>query len=82
MSSYVTIHDLHAIELGELLEFICDWIDYAADDLGELFPRFAGDGYTLVELRADVLRFAFLLGSMLSLDVPREQALLECNSRL
>jgi hypothetical protein len=62
MSSDVTLHDLHAVELGELLEFICDWIDYAADDLDELFARFIGDGYTLAELRADVLRFAFLLG--------------------
>src|SRR5204863_9122275 len=36
----------------------------------------------LVAQAQDPLRFAFLLGSMLSLEVPKEQALLEATSRL
>lgn len=52
----------HAIELGELLEFlgclIVDAPDVFADALGEL----DGGAYPLEELAADLARFAFLLG--------------------
>ena len=58
----VTIAADDAIELGEMLEFLHDWIDYAPDALEEWLTRYTGAGYTLTELRADLARFAFLLG--------------------
>lgn len=51
------------VELGELLEFVSDWL--AADDrsMAESFRRFVGCGlYDLNELQADLSRFVFLLG--------------------
>ena len=52
-----------AVELGELLEFVGRWL--ADDDqcLAESLSRFVGNGgYDINELRADLSRFAFLLG--------------------
>ena len=51
-----------AVELGELLGFLGAWL--AGDDvrLGASLGRFVGAGYGIDELRADVSRFAFLLG--------------------
>jgi hypothetical protein len=51
-----------AVELGEMLEFLHDFIDYAPDALGEWLTRFTGGGYDIGELRADLARFVFLLG--------------------
>ena len=62
MTTPVTIAADDAIELVEMLEFLHDWIDYAPDALQEWLARFTGAGYTLTELRADLTRFAFLLG--------------------
>ncbi len=62
MSAGVALHPDEAVELGEMLEFLHDWVDYAPDALGESLTRFTGAGYTLDELRADLARFVFLLG--------------------
>lgn len=53
----------HATELGELLEFLGDLFDHALDVLGDALADFCGAGYLVVDLRADVACFAFLLGS-------------------
>ncbi|WP_435593661.1 hypothetical protein [Nocardia sp. bgisy118] len=52
-----------AIELGELLLLIHDWI--STDQHARLsFNRYLTDGhYTADDLRADLLRFALLLGT-------------------
>jgi hypothetical protein len=52
-----------AVELGELLEFLHDFLGYIPAVLTESLARFVGgDGYALEDLRADLARFAFLLG--------------------
>lgn len=63
MNVYVKLHDLDVLEIAEMLEFIRDWIDYAFDDLDDHMYRFTAGGYTLTDLRSDLSRFAFLLGS-------------------
>lgn len=54
-----------AWELGELLEFLCDWIDFDRrdhnDSLARSLQRFT-TYYDIDELRADLARFSFLLG--------------------
>lgn len=52
----------HAVELGELLEFLGSWFDHAPDVVAEALVSFCGAGYSVEDLRADVARFAFLLG--------------------
>jgi len=62
MSAGVTLADDDAVELAEFLEVLHDWVA-AAPELGPSLRAFLGcDGYTLAELRADLARFAFLLG--------------------
>lgn len=57
------LNDLDAFELGELLEFLTDWLSHdPAAVLDTSLGRFTNDGYTLEELRADLARFVFLLG--------------------
>jgi hypothetical protein len=52
-----------AVELAEMLEFLHDWTSYIPAVLTESLARFVGgDGYGLDELRADLARFAFLVG--------------------
>ena len=52
-----------AVELGELLGFVSGWLDSDGDRLGGSFGRFVGNGgYDIDGLRADLSRFAFLLG--------------------
>ena len=52
-----------AVELGELLEFLGDWLVRDGDSLAASFRGVVGsDGYDVEELRADLSRFAFLLG--------------------
>lgn len=63
MSVYMKLRDLDALEIVEMLEFIREWIDYAFDDLDDHMCRFTAGGYTLTDLRGDLSRFAFLLGS-------------------
>jgi hypothetical protein len=54
-----------AIELGELLAFLGDWLGGTDNPtLAASLRRFVGtDGYDITELRADMTRFAFLLGT-------------------
>jgi hypothetical protein len=54
-----------AMELGELLTFLHDWLDDADNPaLAASLRRFVGaDSYDLNELHADLARFAFLLGA-------------------
>lgn len=52
----------HAIELGELLEFLGDWLEGAPEVFADALVGFCGGGYTVEDLRADLARFAFLLG--------------------
>lgn len=56
------LRDDEVIELGEMLEFVHDWLGYAHDTFADTLTGFAGGGYTLDELRADLARFVFLLG--------------------
>lgn len=60
-AGHVTLADVDALELGEMLEFIYDFTNYAPDVLADLFKSFVG-GYSLSGLRADLARFMFLVG--------------------
>jgi hypothetical protein len=52
-----------AVELGEALEFIGDWLVSDRRPLAESLGRFLGsDGYDIDQLRADLFRFSFLPG--------------------
>jgi hypothetical protein len=52
-----------AVELGELLEFLIGWLGCDCDRVAGSFRAFVGcDGYDIDGLRADMARFAFLLG--------------------
>ena len=52
-----------AVELGELLEFLCSGLDRDGDRLAGSFGRFVGEeGYDVSELSRDLSRFVFLLG--------------------
>lgn len=62
MSAASALNDDDAVELGEMLEFLHDLIDYAPDPLEEWLACFTGGGYSIDELRADLARFVFLLG--------------------
>ena len=52
-----------AIELGELLEFLADWLAGTPDVFADASATSAGGAYTVEDLRADLARFAFVLGS-------------------
>jgi hypothetical protein len=57
------LRDDDIVELGELLEFLHDILGYSPGVLLEArLARLTGGAYTLEELRADLARFAFLLG--------------------
>ena len=63
MSDHTTITQLDsadAVELAELLEFLNDWLH--SDDVAASYRRFTFGLLTVRELRADLGRFAFLLG--------------------
>lgn len=52
-----------AMELGQLLQFLDDWIATDREQFGISLARFIGiDGYGLETLRDDLARFMFLLG--------------------
>lgn len=61
MRPKTVLDDLAAVELGEMLEFLHDWIASCADARAS-FRRFTFGLFTVEELRADLARFAFLLG--------------------
>ncbi len=52
-----------AVELGETLGFIGDWLVSDRERLAESLRRFLGiDGYDIEQLGSDLSRFGFLLG--------------------
>ena len=57
----VTLDGADAVELAELLEFLNDWL-HQHRDVAASYQRFTFGLLTLDELRADLARFAFLLG--------------------
>jgi len=59
----VTLTPDEAIELGEMLEFIADWLTDAPGAIAESLHRFGSETYGVGDLRAELLRFAFLLGT-------------------
>jgi hypothetical protein len=58
----VTLRAEDAWELAELLEFLGDWLNHRDQRLTRELHLFTGYGYDPDELRADLARFAFLLG--------------------
>lgn len=57
-----------ATELGDLLEFVCDWLSQASPAVAASLASFVGaPGYDTNDLAADCRRFAFLLGVATSL---------------
>lgn len=53
-----------AVELAELLQFLHDWLGADPGRLSESLNDFAGSSaYDLVDLRTDLNRFTFLLGT-------------------
>jgi hypothetical protein len=52
-----------AFELGEMLEFLGDWLASDRARLANSLRSFVGvDGYDIDDLRRDLSRFGFLLG--------------------
>jgi hypothetical protein len=52
-----------AMELGQLLQFLDDWLATGHGPVSESLTRFVGCGsYDLESLRHDLARFTFLLG--------------------
>lgn len=62
MSHTTSLRDEDAVELGEILEFLHDWIA-ACPEARASFSRFCFGLFTVEEMRADLARFAFLLGA-------------------
>lgn len=64
MSRPVRLQAEDAVELAELCEFLADWIEHNHTRAGRALPPFVSwcSGYDAAELRADLRRFAFLLG--------------------
>ena len=59
----VCLDAVDAVELGETLGFIGDWLWSDRERLAESLRRFVGiDGYDIDDLRRDLSRFGFLLG--------------------
>lgn len=61
MSPTTPLRDDEAVELGEMLEFLHDWIATCPEARAS-FRRFCFGLFTVEELRADLARFAFVLG--------------------
>ena len=58
----VCVDAVEVWELGELLEFVADWLRCGGDGLGSSLREFVGgDGYGLEGLRTDLERFSLLL---------------------
>ena len=52
-----------AMELGQLLQFLDDWLAIAHGPVNESLTSFVGcDAYGVQSLRDDLARFSFLLG--------------------
>ena len=61
--SRISLDLTDAAELGQLLGFLDDWLGADRATLEPSLGRFIGQpGYDLDQLRADLARFAFLIG--------------------
>ena len=69
--SELPLRDVDALELAEMLEFLRDLLAAEAHAIGPALERFAG--YPLADLRADLARFAFLLGGDPSVFIEGDQ---------
>ena len=59
----INLDPADARELGQLLEFVDDWLDTDPERLAPLLERFVGHpAYNIEQLRTDLQRFTFLLG--------------------
>ena len=59
----INIDPADALELGQLLEFIDDWLDTDPAHLAPSLARFVGHpAHNIEQLRTDLQRFTFLLG--------------------
>ena len=59
----ITLRAEHAIELVELLEFLRDWTTADQQRISDSLAGFThGRAYDVDALRADLARYAFLLG--------------------
>ena len=56
----VNLHPEEVVELREMLEFLCDWLN--DHRVAASYHQFTFGLLTIDELRADLARFAFLLG--------------------
>ncbi len=60
----VCLDAVDAVELGEVLGFIDDWLLSDRSRLADSLRRFVGvDGYDIEQLHGDLCRFEFLLGA-------------------
>ena len=60
--SGVHLQAADAVELGELLEYLRDWIEFHYERAERSLDLFSGYGYDIDELRGDLARFALLMG--------------------
>jgi hypothetical protein len=59
----VNVRPDDAMELGQLLQFLDDWLATDHGAVNESLTRFVGcDAYDVQSLRRDLARFTFLLG--------------------
>jgi hypothetical protein len=64
-----------ATELGELCDFVCEWLGQAPAGVAHSLATFvSAPGYDLSDLRADCRRFSFLLGVATSPFLEDEEA--------
>jgi hypothetical protein len=60
----IRLHTGDAAELGEMLQFLDEWLGCGGEQLRRSLSDFIGsDAYDIPELRRDLNRFAFLLGA-------------------
>jgi hypothetical protein len=60
----IPLHPTDAAELAELLQFLGDWLATDRNHLDASLARFVGNpDYNLSQLRTDIGRFVFLLGT-------------------
>jgi hypothetical protein len=59
----VSLDSGDAMELGQLLQFLDDWLSTGHGPVSESLTRFVGcESYDVESLRSDLARFIFLLG--------------------
>ena len=59
----INIDPTDALELGQLLDFLADWLDADPEDLAPSLARFVGNpAYSIEQLRTDLQRYTFLFG--------------------